>query len=97
MVDPAVSGISAGDSRELALDAAFPAIAEMEHEHGGLIKAMFARRRQPMAKILSFDGGGPPHPVKYEDTEHYRVTRDFLNAPESFLRHLLRDEERPRG
>ena len=57
LVDTAVSGISAGDSRELALDAAFPAIAEMEHEHGGLIKAMFARRRQPMAKILSFDGG----------------------------------------
>ena len=32
----------------------------------------------PNAKILMFTGGGI-HEVAYEDTEHYAVTRDFLN------------------
>jgi predicted ATPase len=27
--------------------------------------------------------------VAYQDTEHYRITRDFLQAPEQFLRELL--------
>ena len=27
--------------------------------------------------------------VAYQDTEHYRVTRDFLQQPDRFLRHLL--------
>jgi oxygen-dependent protoporphyrinogen oxidase len=51
LVDAAVSGISAGDSRALSLPAAFPLMAEMEQDHGSLIKAMFARRKQ---------GQGPP-------------------------------------
>lgn len=32
--------------------------------------------------------------VAYQDTEHYRITRDFLDAPEQFLRELL-DVELP--
>jgi predicted ATPase len=28
--------------------------------------------------------------VAYEDTEHYRITRDFLNAPERFFKTLFR-------
>ena len=27
----------------------------------------------------------------YQETDHYRVTRDFLNAPDRFSRHLLDD------
>jgi predicted ATPase len=27
--------------------------------------------------------------VAYEDTEHYRLTRDFLDAPERYLRKLF--------
>jgi len=30
--------------------------------------------------------------VAYEETEHYRLTRAFLEAPQGFLRHLLSDE-----
>ncbi len=41
----------------------------------------------PGATIWSFDER-PPAAVAYEDTEHVRVTRDFLNAPGRFLRHL---------
>jgi predicted ATPase len=41
----------------------------------------------PGAAILSFDGGAV-RPVRYEETEHYIVTRGFLNSPERFLREL---------
>jgi predicted ATPase len=45
----------------------------------------------PGATILSLDGG-EIRPVTYPETDHFRVTRDFLNAPERFYRHLFRDE-----
>jgi predicted ATPase len=41
----------------------------------------------PGAEVLSFDGGRIA-PVVYEELEHVRLTRDFLNNPEAFLRHL---------
>ena len=41
----------------------------------------------PGARILSFDQT-PIQEVAYEDLEHVRLTRDFLNRPEQFLRHL---------
>jgi predicted ATPase len=31
--------------------------------------------------------------VAYEDTEHYRITRDFLNSPERFFKGLFRRSE----
>jgi predicted ATPase len=31
--------------------------------------------------------------VAYEDTEHYRITRDFLNSPERFFKSLFRRSE----
>lgn len=45
----------------------------------------------PGARIYSFDENGI-RPVEYKETEHFQVTRDFLNAHESFYRHLLKDE-----
>ena len=45
----------------------------------------------PGAKILLLDGTGLSG-VKYEDTEHYAVTKDFLNNYKGTLRHLLSDE-----
>ncbi len=41
----------------------------------------------PQATIYSFDSGAV-QPIAYEDTEHVRLTRDFLNHPERFLQHL---------
>jgi predicted ATPase len=41
----------------------------------------------PGARILSFDGG-EVHEAAYESLEHVALTREFLNAPERFLRHL---------
>jgi len=31
--------------------------------------------------------------VRYEDTEHYAVTKDFLNNPERMLERLFTDDE----
>ena len=44
----------------------------------------------PSAKILLFDQSGISQ-VAYEDTEHYAVTRDFLNHYERRLQQLLGD------
>lgn len=42
----------------------------------------------PDAQILWFGADGI-HPVAYRDTEHYRVTRQFLERPEQMLKYLL--------
>jgi len=44
----------------------------------------------PNAKILSFDAGGIRE-IAYEDTEHYAITRDFLNHYPRRLQQLLDD------
>jgi len=56
LVDPAVAGISAGDSHELEVAAAFPAMVEMEREHGSLVRALLARRTRP-PKLVSLAPG----------------------------------------
>lgn len=45
----------------------------------------------PHARIIQFDGAGVSE-VAYEDTEHYAVTRDFLNNYPRRLTQLLSDE-----
>ena len=47
----------------------------------------------PQADILRFDGPGGVERVDYRDTEHYRITREFLSAPERMLSVLLAPEE----
>jgi len=42
----------------------------------------------PGARVLSFEDGHIT-PVSYRDTEHFQLTRAFLNDPERYLRHLL--------
>lgn len=46
----------------------------------------------PGAKIYLLDGTGYTE-VAYEDTEHFAVTRDFLNNPKRMLDMLLADDE----
>jgi predicted ATPase len=48
----------------------------------------------PGATILSLDGG-EIRSVTYQVTDHYRVTKDFLNAPERFYRHLFDGKNDP--
>jgi predicted ATPase len=41
----------------------------------------------PGATILNFDGGGI-HPAKYDELEHVRLMRDFLQDLQAFLHNL---------
>jgi predicted ATPase len=42
----------------------------------------------PRGVILSLDGEGIRE-VPFRETDHYRITREFLNEPERFLKHLF--------
>lgn len=61
LVDAAVAGISAGDSRRLSVAAQFPRLVEMERTHGSLLRAMFAPRPRPArsgpTRLACFDRG----------------------------------------
>lgn len=57
LLDPMVSGIFAGNTRELSLPAVFPKMVEMEREYGGLFRAMIAKGRE--AKRTGKKSGGP--------------------------------------
>jgi len=70
LVDAMVTGVFAGDSRKLSLQATFPKMAAMEAEHGSLTRAMiskvFAARRTgsgsggpagPGGTLTTFSGG----------------------------------------
>jgi predicted ATPase len=46
----------------------------------------------PGAKIYQFDARGARE-TTWAETEHVQVTRDFLNAPERYLKHLLADDD----
>lgn len=54
LAGPLLAGIHAGDIEELSLRATFPTLAEAEHRHGSLTRAVLARRRSPRAP----SGGG---------------------------------------
>lgn len=45
VVEPLLAGIHAGDAAALSLPALFPRFADMEREHGGLVRAALAARR----------------------------------------------------
>jgi len=45
----------------------------------------------PGATVLSIEEG-QLREVNYRDTEHFQLTRDFLNAPERFHRYLFRKD-----
>jgi len=45
----------------------------------------------PGATLYQFEEGGIRE-VEYQETEHYLVTKNFLNGPERFLRYLFSEE-----
>lgn len=46
----------------------------------------------PNANILTFDSSSI-NSIGYEDTEHYQITKGFLNETERFLGHLFREDQ----
>jgi oxygen-dependent protoporphyrinogen oxidase len=61
LVDAMVSGVYAGDARRLELETTFAKMHAMESEHGGLFRAMLAKKRA--SKGAEGDGGGPAGPA----------------------------------
>lgn len=72
--------------RQLAL---ISAVKDMVSQNGQFIIATHSPILMafPDTAIMNFDGG-EIHPAKYEDLEHVRLMRDFLQNPEIFLRNL---------
>jgi oxygen-dependent protoporphyrinogen oxidase len=83
LVDPMVSGIFAGDARQLSLRASFPRMWELEEAHGGLFRALVARRRKvkasgapvgsPLGKLTSFRNGVETLPRALASTLGHRI------------------------
>lgn len=46
----------------------------------------------PGALLYHLDGSGIA-PIRYQDTEHHCITRDFLADPDRYLRRLFDDRE----
>ncbi|WPL21613.1 AAA family ATPase [Thiorhodovibrio frisius] len=46
----------------------------------------------PGATLYQFTGSGIEE-VAYRDTEHFLVTKDFLNAPERMLKYLFSEDD----
>ncbi len=63
MLDPMVSGIFAGNTKELSLAAVFPKMVEMESEYGGLFKAMIAKQKEAKKQGTTAGGPGGPNAV----------------------------------
>ena len=63
LIDAMVSGVFAGNTRELSLASAFPRMAAMEAEHGSLVRAMIARQRARRKQAGAVPpSGGPAGP-----------------------------------
>lgn len=79
LIQPLIAGIYTGDGDALSLDATFPALREMEQQHGGLIRGALARRKQSLAS-----GESGPH-----SRAAFLTPRDGLAAlPETLVAFL---------
>ena len=71
---------------------ALSAIHQLVQDHSQFIIATHSPilMSYPRAKILLCDDTGIRE-IAYEETEHYRITRKFLNDYKAYLHHLLAD------
>jgi len=46
----------------------------------------------PKATLLSLDGGAIRE-VAYPETQHYKLTKEFLDSPERFFKHLFASDD----
>ena len=60
LVEPLLSGISAGDGSRLSIAAMFPQLRALEREHGGLARGMLAKKRAERARRATGATGGSP-------------------------------------
>ncbi|HKC11091.1 MAG TPA: protoporphyrinogen oxidase [Vicinamibacteria bacterium] len=60
LIDPMVSGVFGGDARRLSLRACFPAMWQMETDHGGLLRALLAKMWKKRKRGRTEPLGAPP-------------------------------------
>lgn len=96
LIDSMVSGVFAGDSRELSLRACFPKMWQMETDHGGLFRATLALRKRKRAgerlESLRPVGAGPAEARK-EDAPLGAPTgklTSFREGTETLIKGLVR-------
>jgi oxygen-dependent protoporphyrinogen oxidase len=69
-------GIYAGNARRLSLPAAFPKMAQLEREHGSLVKGLIAKRgRMSAGPLTSFRDGMQSLPRALASRGRFRVRR----------------------
>jgi oxygen-dependent protoporphyrinogen oxidase len=80
VVEPLLAGIHAGDATRLSLQATFPRFADMERDHGGLLRATLAARRR---------GGAAAAPPAGEGrTAFVSLASGLAELPEALTAHL---------
>lgn len=70
-VNPFVSGIFAGDPKQLSIKHTFPKLWEMEQQHGSIAKGMFKRDRSNSSNkraLISFEQGNQMLPEAFADS-----------------------------
>lgn len=95
LIAPMVLGVFAGDAKRLSLPSAFPKMRAMEEEHGSLVRAMFAKKREarsegreaggpagPAGWLTSFEGGLQQLPLRLAEAPDLEV---HLDAPVSAI------------
>ena len=78
LVGSMVSGVFAGDARALSLRACFPKMWQMETEHGGLFRALFARMRE--RRVRRGDAVGSPLGTLTSFRDGIQTLTDILTA-----------------
>ncbi|NOX74084.1 MAG: protoporphyrinogen oxidase [Alphaproteobacteria bacterium] len=66
VIEPMAAGLFMGDSRKLSINGAFSRLAEMEHAHGSIIRAILKARKgsQPGRHLYSWENGIGTIPAK---------------------------------
>ena len=93
LIHPMVLGIFAGDAKALSLPAAFPVMAELERQHGSLIRGAIARGRarrkagtpKRASTLTSFEAGLQSLPLTLASEGRFNVRTN--TAVEQIARH----------
>ena len=98
LADPMISGIYAGDAREIVLRDAFPTLAELEAEHGSLLKGLMAARKKggggKSLYSLSEGMGSIIHALYQKYQAHIRLNQDVDDIrKEANGQYLIRTDE----
>ncbi len=99
LADAFVSGITAGDPRELSVDALFPRLRAMERAHGSLVRALLSgqRRARRRARDTAPGAGDASRPSGRLTSFRHGGMQRLLDALQGALKGPVRLETRVEG